>query len=39
MKSRRQFAAALEEPELVYTGISDTGIGMISLSQAPLQTQ
>jgi hypothetical protein len=39
MKSLRQFAAAPEEQELVYTGVSDTGIGMISLSQSPLLTQ
>jgi hypothetical protein len=34
-----QFVAALEDAELFCTIVSDTGIGMIILPQAPLQLQ
>jgi hypothetical protein len=37
LMSRHQFAAGLEDAKLLCTIITDTAIGMVSLSQAPLQ--
>jgi hypothetical protein len=37
MKLRCQFVAALKDAELSCSAISGTAIGMITLSQAPLQ--